>query len=274
MTSDNYDISAHFLEHEHQGLFYLLLEPADLEIRGSVLFLPPFAEELNVSRRLVACQARVLAAAGYRVMLLDPTGCGDGGGEFVSANWRIWLQDANTAADVLAKMGSVPIFLWGLRLGALLACELSQLRSDISRLVLWQPVLNGEQQIDQFLRIETAASAMKDPLRFDRKMLWKELRSGKSVEVAGYELSSEMALEIAKTRLADLTPTCSVAWVEIGYMPGNNLSIASQSVINRWRVQGLQVYDRCIQGEPFWRTIGSEDNLELQQVTLEMLVQE
>ncbi|MFC6669027.1 hypothetical protein [Marinobacterium aestuariivivens] len=47
----------------------------------AVLFLPAFAEEMNLSRAVVARQARMLAECGYFVVLLDYFGTGDSEGK-------------------------------------------------------------------------------------------------------------------------------------------------------------------------------------------------
>jgi uncharacterized protein len=274
MNPGKCSIRADFLEHHGRKLFYLLVGPADVAVHSSVLFLPPFTEEMHMSRHIVASQARELAAAGYNVMLLDLTGCGDAGGDFADASWQIWLQDATFAAHTLANYGAGPLMLWGLRLGALLACELSQCRSDIHKLVLWQPILNGEQQIDQFLRLRTAASAVNSPSTFDRKTLWNELRSGHSLEIAGYNLSSTLALEMAKVRLYDLNPKCQVHWLEIGNSPTSSFSVASENVIKHWREQEMRVHTRYVQGEPFWRIVDAAINLDLQRHTLDSFAQQ
>ena len=52
---------------------------------GTVLFIPPFAEEMNRARRMVALQARDLAAAGWDVLQLDLFGTGDSQGDFGDA---------------------------------------------------------------------------------------------------------------------------------------------------------------------------------------------
>ena len=241
---------------------------------SSILFLPPFAEEMNKSRHIVASQARALAAAGNAVMLLDLTGCGDAGGDFLDASWQVWLQDALFAADTLVAMGAGPLNLWGLRLGALLACEVSQARTDIQKLMLWQPVLNGEQQIDQFLRLRTVSSAVNGGVSFDRKMLWNELRAGRPLEIAGYELSSAMALELAKARLNDLNPVCqNVHWLEIGGLSRDTFSVASESVIANWEEQGIEVGKEGLPGDPFWRTVDAAINLPLQCSTSDAFAQ-
>ncbi len=274
MDSGQFSIEGQFLEHQGRTLFYVLLSPTTVEARASILFLPPFAEEMNKSRHIVASQARQLAAAGYRVMLLDVTGSGDAGGDFIDASWQVWLQDALCAADTLAGMGAAPLHLWGLRLGALLACELSQMRSDVDKLVLWQPVLNGEQQIDQFLRLRTVASAVSGAATFDRKTLWSELRAGRSMAIAGYELSSALALEMAKARLGDLKPVCrKVHWLEIGTLARDGLSVASENVITHWEEQGLTVAKTAVSGDPFWRTVDAAVNASLQHSTSDIFAQ-
>lgn len=272
MESGKCSIKADFLDHPQRKLFYLLLEPTRGEVQGSILYLPPFTEELNKSRRIVASQARALAESGYRVMLLDLSGCGDGAGEFVDASWQTWLEDAQFAADTLVAMDSAPLMLWGLRLGALLATEVACAREDVSRLLLWQPVLNGEQQIDQFLRLEIAATALHNPMTFDRKALWKELRAGGALDIAGYQLSSRLALELSKVRLDDLTPPCAVSWIETGGSADKSMPVASDNVIGHWRERGVKLDCDYVIGEPFWRTIDARVNPELQGCTLQLLV--
>jgi exosortase A-associated hydrolase 2 len=274
MNPANCSISGDFLNHQGRRLFYLLLEPTHSRVRGSVLYLPPFAEEMHKSRQIVANTARELAADGYRVMLLDLTGCGDSGGDFADASWQVWLQDARFAIRTLAEFGSEPLSLWGLRLGALLACELAQGRTDISRLVLWQPVLNGEQQVDQFLRLKTAATVVSDAITFDRKSLWHELRAGRSLNIAGYELPAILALEMSRARLNDLLPPCPVHWLEIGATAAGNPSAASEHVIARWREQGLEIGATFVQGEPFWRMVDARENPQLQLSTMKLFAQQ
>lgn len=274
MNPGKFSISGNFLEHHGRTLFYILLEPTSVKALGSILFLPPFAEEMNKSRHIVASQARALAEKGHRVMLLDLTGCGDAGGDFSDASWQIWLEDALVAADTLVKMGDEPLHLWGLRLGALLACEVATERSDVEKLMLWQPVLNGEQQIDQFLRLRTVGTAVNSSGNFDRKTLWSELRAGRSLEIAGYEMSSSLALEMARSRLSDLKPACrDIHWLEIGALARDSLSVASENVIANWEQQGVSLSKSAVLGDPFWRTVDAGINFSLQHITTEAFAQ-
>ncbi|MFT4517649.1 MAG: exosortase A-associated hydrolase 2 [Halioglobus sp.] len=273
MNSEKCSIRADFLTHSERKLFYLLLEPTQGAAHSAILFLHPFADEMHKSRHIVSSQARALAAAGHTVMLLDLPGCGDSGGEFVDANWQVWREGASFALNFLADKAGVPVVLWGLRLGGLLACDLSQSNSAVDRLLLWQPVLNGEQQIDQFLRLHSGAAFLGEGRSFDRKSLWRSLREGQSLEVAGYELSSSMALEMSRARLNELRPGCPVSWIEIGNGPSSGPALASESVMSRWRAQGVGVAMTQVQGEPFWRSIDARVNLRLQQATVDILAE-
>jgi exosortase A-associated hydrolase 2 len=271
MNPGKYTIRADFLQCQGKRLFYLLLGPADSKPRGSVLYLPPFTEEMHSARRIVASQARALAEEGHNVMLLDLSGCGDSSGRFASASWQNWVEDATFAASNLMEMSSGPLTLWGLRLGALLACDVSQCLDNLEKLVFWQPTLNGEQQVDQFLRLRTVAQALDEHEGFDRGALWNELRAGHSLDVAGYELPAALALEMAKVRLSDLVPSAPVYWFELGRQETLSPSVGSQKVIGNWRQQGLQVNVKCVQGEPFWHIMGADINRQLQRATLDVV---
>ena len=83
------------------GPLFCLLQapPPDTAPRGALVYLPPFAEEANRSRRMAVLQTRRLAARGWAVLLLDPFGTGNSGGSFPEARWETWQKDAETAAD-------------------------------------------------------------------------------------------------------------------------------------------------------------------------------
>ena len=77
-----------------QGTLFAIYYPpaAGVPRRDGVLYVPPFAEEMNKSRRLVALQARRLAAAGFGVLVPDLYGTGDSAGDFAEARWSIWRK--------------------------------------------------------------------------------------------------------------------------------------------------------------------------------------
>src|SRR5512133_1710196 len=76
--------------------------------RGAVVYVHPFAEEMNKSRRAVALQARALAQAGYAVLQIDLHGCGESSGDFGDATWASWIDDVVAACAWLESAGHAP----------------------------------------------------------------------------------------------------------------------------------------------------------------------
>jgi exosortase A-associated hydrolase 2 len=242
------------------GPLFCLLQapPTGAEPRGTLLYLPPFAEEANRARRMATLQARRLATRGWAVLLLDPFGTGDSGGSFGEARWETWRQDADVAAAWLAETWpGVPQALWGLRLGALLAADLAaQDPQRFARLLLWQPVLRGDQFISQFLRLRVAA-AMAAGEKESGQTLRAQLAAGETLEVAGYELAPELVAVLDGLRLepllAGLGP-CEIDWLEVTTAEGTPaLSPASRRLLEILSTAGTpRLATRAVAGEPFW----------------------
>jgi exosortase A-associated hydrolase 2 len=226
--------------------------------RSSLLYLPPFAEEANRSRRMAVLQARRFAARGHAVLLLDPFGTGDSGGSFDEARWGLWLDDADRAATWLAsRWPETPIVPWGLRLGALLAADLAARAPErFRRLLLWQPVLRGDQFVVQFLRLRVAA-AMAAGEKESGQALRAQLAAGEMLEVAGYALAPALVDAIETLRLEDpfrSLPGCTVDWLEVTTAAGEpDLAPASRRLVDAWTAAGeLRLAARAVAGDPFW----------------------
>lgn len=254
MPDSTIHIEPFFLESARGPLFCISLKP-NTKAHGGILYLHPFAEEMHKSRRMAALQARAFARAGYAVLQVDLTGCGDSAGDFGDARWDAWLDDARIAHAWLTEHACGPITLWGLRLGASLAVQAAQNLSGITRLLLWQPISNGEQFLTQFLRIKLASEMLSEgQAHSGTKSLRTQLEAGASVEVGGYLLSPAMARGLADLKLADLRPPCSVDWIEVGAAESDDIAPAGRRVAEAWRAAGIAVHTRTVQGEPFWVT--------------------
>lgn len=230
------------------------MDPAQ---RQAVLYLPPFAEEMNRSRRMSSQLANVLAAEGVGTLILDPFGTGDSAGDFADATWQGWCGDAQAACLWLQVQGYEKISIVGLRLGACLALQAASapaLAGMISKTVLWQPVLKGSTFLSQFIRIRVAAgmSDVEGGTKETVKDLRAQLSAGEALEIAGYPLTGEMAAAVDALDLHDLIPDgdLSLAWCEMG--SGPDPSPASAKIIERLRARGQEVDIRVLPGEPFW----------------------
>lgn len=255
MQQASFDIEPFFLAGEHGALFCINLYPTHTAPKAGILYLHPFAEEMHKSRRMAALQARRFAAEGYAVLQVDLTGCGDSACDFGDATWETWLADARRAHAWLLAKTTGPIILWGLRTGASLAVELASVLPDIERLLLWQPVVNGEQYLNQFLRIKLASEMLSGgQAQSGTKDLRVKLEAGEGIEVGGYMLGATMARDLARLKLADTPPPCPVEWIEIGAENSDTPNPSSQRIVDAWRTAGVNVHTRTLNGESFWVT--------------------
>jgi exosortase A-associated hydrolase 2 len=248
-----------FMQGARGRLFCLWLSPPPgVAVRGAVLLIPPFAEEMNKSRRQLTLQARAFAQSGFRVLLLDLYGTGDSEGDFADARWETWIEDLVSAATWLQSHGAEGLTLVGLRLGAVLAAELAQrLPRPPERLILWQPVITGRQHVDQFLRLRVAANVLGNGDGVTVRAIRESLIDRQSVEVAGYELTADAVKQIDARDLLQLTPSSSihVDWVEIVRSKERGVAPASQRLIEAWRERSADVRTELVIGESFWSTV-------------------
>ncbi len=228
---------------------------ADVAPLGDVLVVPPFGEEMNRCRAMVALQARALARIGAGTLVLDPFGTGDSAGEFVDADWDIWRDDLLRGVAWLTRFGHGCCGLLGIRLGAIMAAELASQCPEIGHLIFWQPVLNGKTFQTQFLRIRVAAE-MNRP---DRIKSTNQLRAlsaaGQPVEVSGYQLGPALALALDGLVLpeATLLPPVETDWFEIAADAAAAPPPATAKAVAALRQAGAALRFAQVSGPPFWQ---------------------
>lgn len=242
--------------------------------KGALVFIHPFAEEMNKCRRMAALQARALAAAGYGVLQIDLHGCGDSSGAFGDATWSTWVEDARTACHWLRQRSEAPLWLWGMRAGCLVAAAAARDLEEAVNFLFWQPTASGRLFLQQFFRLK-AAGALQEG---DGKGLIQELRqrlaAGEPVEVAGYLLSAALAKGLEQADLAPPSRPGRLEWLEINSQPGAGLAPVSQKHLEAWGAAGHGVRGQVVGGQQFWQTVETTECQALVQATLETLQQE
>ena len=260
--------------------FCLFHPPAPGACRGALLYVHPFGEEMNKSRRVAALQARALAATGFGVLQIDLYGCGDSSGEFREASWEQWKQDLAAAHQWLANRLDQPVALLGLRLGALLALDYAASSALApARLLLWQPVQSGAAYLKQFLRLLLANDMLSDDKGSADKNAGAALRDnllgGQMLEIAGYELAPALAAAIDTLDAAQLVPLrCPVDWFTVVAAHGRSDSVAVTRQATRWREQGVALQMHQVAGPSFWATQEIEEAPALVAATTTVLIQD
>lgn len=230
-----------------------------------MVYIHPFADEMNKARRMAALQARAMAQSGYSVLQIDLHGCGDSTGDFGDAQWNHWVNDVVVASQWLRRHGSVnasathppALWLWGLRSGCLVGIAASAYINDACHFVLWQPPPSGRVLLQQFLRIQVAADMLKWQDKGGMERLHHRLKNGVAVEVAGYMLSPALAHGLEQATLDP--PACKksvqrVEWFELSTVEPAVFSCTATAAADRWRHAGYAVRNHVVSGPAFWQT--------------------
>jgi len=259
MTQAQVLADAFFMDGVQGACFCLFHQPpAGQPLRGGLLYIHPFAEEMNLSRRMAAAQARSFASQGFAVLQIDLYGCGDSAGDFADATWDVWCSDVARARAWLADRVVGPLWLWGLRSGCFVAAEAARRPSSTPvRLLFWQPVVSGQQHFNQFLRLSLAADMARGVRAANTGQLAEKLLRGEFVEVAGYRLSPRLAHGLSLATLEGLAAGTTVVCLEMAHTAGTGVSPALAAQLTRWQAAGCLTTAAAIEGQPFWQVAES-----------------
>jgi len=259
--------------------FAILHYPATAP-RGLVVYAHPLGEEMNKSRRMVAMQARALAAAGYAVLLPDLLGCGDSPGDLADATWDGWVNELCAAVHWLRAQAATgadaapPVTLWGLRSGALLAAAAAARLGSVPRLLLWQPAVQGRTVLQQWLRLQLAGGLMGGPdapTRSNTDALRQRLLDGQTLDIAGYRMPPALALGLDAARLQPAQGVRAVHAIEVSAREDARMMPATESSLALWQAAGCAVHADVVSGPAFWQTTEIEDAPALVAASLQAL---
>lgn len=237
--------------------------------RGLVLCIHPFAEEMNKARRMAALQSRALAPAGFAVLQIDLHGCGDSSGDFGDATWQGWIDDVLQGCHWLrarhandGSQGDLPLWLWGLRAGCLLAADAARQLDEPCNFLFWQPPAAGKLLLQQFFRLKVASDLMGGQAKGVMQALRQQLADGVPVEIAGYLIAPGLAAGLEQATVAPPTPTSQaqrLAWFELTTREDASLSPVATQMIDQWQQAGFLATSQIVQGPAFWQTTEIED---------------
>src|SRR5690606_22479533 len=114
---------AEFVDASGRRLFTILRAPS-LAGGECMLVVPPFAEEMDKGRRMVAELARQVCDSGKALLCVDLSGTGDSDGDFGEARVRHWIDDLMCAIAWSDAKGWRVTSVLGIRLGAVIAAAL------------------------------------------------------------------------------------------------------------------------------------------------------
>lgn len=228
--------------------------------RGLVIQAHAFGEEQNKCRRMSAQQSKQLADAGFTVLQIDLLGCGDSQGDFGDATWPQWIDDLLAAARHGREIEpNAPLWWWGTRAGALLACEAARRHSEPCSLLFWQPTASGATALQQFLRLKAAGEMLAQGSKGVIDEVKRKLQEGLLVEIAGYEVGQQLTEGLSRTKLAPFDGVQRVVWLEVVAQAGAEWTPASTTAMKAWQALIPDFLARQVEGPTFWQTVETED---------------
>jgi exosortase A-associated hydrolase 2 len=262
------------------GQRYVVWHQPAIAPSALVVYVHPFAEEMNKARRMAALQSRALADAGVAVLQFDLHGCGDSGGDFGDATWQSWVADVRVACNLVRQLHarewpgapSPPLWLWGLRAGSLLACAAAQGMAEPVNFVFWQPSTSGKTVLQQFLRLKVAATLGQADSKGVLDQVKQDLAAQRHVDIAGYRLPPAVAKGLEQAMLEPHGMPGRVLWLETSTREEPSLLPASVPAVARWRSAGWQVQEQAIAGPAFWSTVEIEDAPNLLTATTQLVL--
>jgi len=257
------------------GRIFALLYMPKVAKQG-VVFVPPFAEEMNKCRRQITQTADALVEKGCAVLVVDLFGTGDSEGDFAEARWEIWKSDVITALNWMESEVPAVESIVAMRLGCALAAEsLADTGKSVLNTVFWQPVVSGRQFMTQFLRMQVAASMMESSTQVTVEALKAQLETGTSLEIAGYELTPELWLSVEDV---DLLTSLNrrlgeLHIVEVGRTLNDGLSVNGERLMTAAREKNIPVTGRRVPGDPIWAATEIVTNSLLEETTVAHIAQ-
>ncbi|MET0208610.1 MAG: alpha/beta hydrolase [Variovorax sp.] len=209
------------------GLFHAPEKPGTT----AVLICPPFGQEEIRAHRLMRVLADRLARSGVGVLRFDYYGTGDSPGDEAEGDLEGWRRDACIAHDELRRLCAAPHVVWlGARLGASIAVMGARSgRVDPSRLLLWDPVVDGaaylahlaEQHVDALERSfvipnpSWRKSLTREPEAFTGELLGHEISPALNAQIRALNGDAlQLTALFETTVLAQPEDEAARAWTE------------------------------------------------------------
>ena len=261
-----------FLELEGERVFTAHHSPAGAASRA-VVMCHPLGEEKLWAHRVFVSFARDLAAAGFAVLRFDSRGEGDSDREFAHSDLESRVRDVCFAIDTVRALNPsvTDVTLLGLRFGAVVAAEAAARRGDVSRLVLWDPVVDGAAYMQAVLRLNLMFQmALHQKVVENRDALAARLARGETVNIEGYELSEPLFRQVSEFRLASALTNFAGDVLIVQVNPGDTSLkpdlVAMLKGRPKWQIE-------VVREEPFWKEIKTfyQRAGELTRVTLKAL---
>jgi alpha/beta superfamily hydrolase len=211
--------------------------------RHGVVICYPFGHEYVNSLRGCRQLATRFSRAGFAALRFDYLGTGDSARRGEDVTLGDWVDDIEHAIADIRRHGRLrSLTLIGIRLGASLAALVGSRRSDVDRVVMWEPVTAGKDHVAELRArhagfLASEAEAGRSQAEFDT-----------GEEIMGFALPNAFANEMAAIDLGVLPkpPAPHVLVIDDG------TSQPVTDLTRRLEDLGARVERRALSGQKIW----------------------
>lgn len=246
-----------FFEGGQHQLFGIVHRPDDSMPQNGIVLCHAYGEEKLWSHRVYVNLAREAVKRGIAAFRFDFHGHGDSSGDSSENTLDGFMADLDAAiAKFRETCPSVEnIGLVGLRLGGTLAALYSERNANMQRLVLWEPVVDGAQYMQELLRINLSTQlAVFGSVQKNREALVEEMRAGVCANVDGYLIKSDFFDECSAVKLANVQPASSGARALVVQIAPNVKQKDREELLELVRTTPSIEFLK-VEEPPFWREI-------------------
>ena len=189
-----FKIEPHYFGDSERQLLGIYHGPSGRARAHGVVLCPPAPQEYMRTHMAFRKVAGILSRDGFHVLRFDYYGTGDSAGGSNDGSIAEWQKNiASAVVDLKDCSGVTKISLIGHRLGAALAARTPL---TVSNLVLWEPVINGRDYLEDLRTIhQRKFSDLLFPPRLPP--------DGLGGELLGFPLPKDMETEIRSLNLID-----------------------------------------------------------------------
>lgn len=193
-----------------QQLYAALHRPGNAEATRGVLLVPPLLHEQPRSRRFITEVASAFAANGTAAMRFDFFGSGDSAGRCDELRLSMMHDDLRRASAALRShtgVSRVAVIAW--RASALVVWDWMRSGGEASELILWEPMLDGREWLDDLVRADAAERCSPERYTGHRPLI----ADASDGQLMGYAVAPELRDAMAEVSIAPASAPATALWL-------------------------------------------------------------
>lgn len=242
---------------------------------SAVILVPPFAEEMNRSKRMYVLCARMLANSGMHAICFDFSGTGDSTGGWGDFTYKDWVNDLSDVYQYTSSYADEINFI-ALRFGALVLMDMildDQLR--LKKCLLWDPIESGQVLTRQFVRMKIAAAMADTSKKITTQQVLQEMSDDGYLESSGYHITRSMFDDINTKNVAnvinDVLKQVNIDWMTTGkFKQAQNKWLANS--FKQSDIQSDNINMHAVNDVKFWMQQEVTISPQLLKLTREVLI--